>query len=156
MKESWGLRFEKWAPLLAALAAGLLWIIAKFKFPANPDALLGASAAVASIFASFLGVAQAIILGMKDGKLFKLLKELRYTDRLYNYISRGITGAVCFAVVSLLCFFVDVTNNETLGEIEVYYWQVMWVFAATYAVATYARVSRLLFKLLSQEDAPVS
>ncbi|WP_230534168.1 hypothetical protein [Microvirga roseola] len=137
--------FERVWPWAGAAVAVLVWWYFGAPFPQSADGLFGASATVASVFASFLGVAQAIILTIKGTETFKRLEKLDYIDSLFGYLRTAILAAVVFASLSIIGFFLD--RNVFSGH-----WIIVfpggWIGAGALALLTYARVSNILFKLL--------
>lgn len=138
---------ERLWPYVAALAVVVIWFAAGQPFPTTPDGLFGASATVASVFASFLGVSKAIILAIKPTPTYQLLKDLGYTTDLFGYLRSGIVALVAFAGLSILGFFVDPKRVIDGYPIFVCF-QFAWVGAAAVSLFTYARISGILFKVL--------
>jgi len=136
-------------PWLGAAIVVILWkCILKSPFPnaPDPDSLFGAAATVASIFASFLGVSQAIILSIKGTESFRILDKLGYGNVLFSYLREGIIASIAFASLSIVGFFVE---QEYITHALIFeYFKIAWVFFAVAALLTYVRVTNLLFKLL--------
>lgn len=125
----------------------MLWRYFGSPFPASPDGLFGTAATVAAVFASFLGVAKAIILSIKTSDAYKILAQKGYTSELFGYLRSGIFASVLFASLSILGFFVSkesVIHGHKLYSI----FSMAWIFAGAYSPFTYIRVTNILFKLL--------
>lgn len=145
------LHWEKVWPWLGAVAVTAIWWFVGKPFPKSPDGLLGAAATVASVFASFLGVSKAIILTIKGTRTYKALEKSNYIDSLFAYLRVGIYGAVAFASISLLGFFVE--PNLKSPDFWLYQWYCcLWVTSGALALFTYIRIANILFKLLKQPE----
>lgn len=142
-----GRLWEQFAPLLGAIVIVLLWRYVGSPFPMNPDGLFGASATVASVFASFLGVSKAIILSIKATDFYKILAQKGYTSELFSYLRSGIFASVLFASLSILGFFVS--KEALMHGIKLYsIFSMVWIFAGALSLLAYIRVTNILFKLL--------
>lgn len=145
MKDSPALFLERYAPYAVSAVSWSIWYYYGAPFPRNADALLATSATVASIFASFLGVAMAIILTVKKTESFRVIERLGYANTLFNYIRSGILGSVLLACVSVIGFFVINSEFSVL-------FSSFWVISAVFSLVTYYRVTSLIFKLLRQSE----
>jgi hypothetical protein len=147
---SWAQRLEKFWPYIgAALVVVCWWKLFDTTFPLkeHSDSLFGTAATVASVFASFLGVAKAIILGMKNTAVWDVLRKNNYTDFLFGYLKAGIFASVVFAAASIVGFFID--RDGILFGHNVFNWfSAVWIFLGALALFTYLRISNILFKLL--------
>src|SRR4051794_40295600 len=97
---------ERSWPWLASLCALAIWWWVGRPFPRATDGLFGSAATLASIFASFLGVAMAIILGFKGTESFRVIEKLGFASILFGFLKAGIFSSVVFACLSLLGFFI--------------------------------------------------
>jgi hypothetical protein len=142
-----GSKFESAWPWAGALIVAAAWEYFGPKFPEPPDSVLGTAATVASVFASFLGVSEALLLTIKDTAAIKKLSEHGYSVQLLAYLRSGIYASVSFAVLSIAGYFID--HHKLLFHHHVYSAFVLaWVTAASMSLFSYARVSHLFFKLL--------
>lgn len=143
------LAIERLWPWVGAIVAMVAWTMLGAPYPSAPNDLFAASATVASVFASFLGVSKAIILSYRGTPAYTVLQKLNYTEVLYGYLKAGIIGSVIFALLSILGFFVD---KETIvrGYKAYPIFSAAWVGAGTLALFTYVRITNILFKLLRQ------
>jgi hypothetical protein len=125
----------------------VVWLVLRSPFPSSPDNLFSAAASVASVFASFLGVAQAIVLTIKDSDAFKVLRDRGYANELFSYLRDGIYASIVFASLSIIGFFVD---KETIyGGVRLYkVFSMAWIATGCLSVFMYLRISNILFKLL--------
>lgn len=140
---------ERSWPYIGALTLVGGWYAAGMPFPATPDGLFGASATVASVFASFLGVSKAIILSIKGTEIYKALEKLKYTEDLFGYLRAGIWASVLFATLSILGFFVD-HERMVFGYRAYSVFAALWVGAGSLSLLTHLRITNILFKLLKQ------
>lgn len=141
--------WERFWPWLASTLVVAIWQYFDSPFPSEPDSLFGAAAAVASVFASFLGVAQAIILSVKGSEAYRIIDDLGYTGLLFSFLRVGILAAVVFASLSILGFFIS--GDAVVGDYSVSTaFQSAWIFAGALSLFAYARISNILFKLLKQ------
>lgn len=147
MGRVFGYWFEKFWPWIAAGAAAVLWSRCGSPFPSDPDGLFAAAAAVAAIFASFLGVAEAIILSIKGTDTYRILEKLEYTNTLFEYLRTAIYASVLFASLCILGFFIA-PDSTVFGYEGYFLFKLVWVFMAALSLATYARITNVLFKLL--------
>jgi hypothetical protein len=146
---------EKLWPWLGALVIVIVWWLSGKPFPATPDALFGAAATVASVFASFLGVSKAIILTIKGTQTYKALEKAHYTETLFRYLKAGIYGSVIFASLSIVGFFID--HNTLIKGYSLYSgFCLVWVASGSFAVFTYMRIANILFRLLKQPEVTAS
>jgi hypothetical protein len=141
--------WERIWPWLFTLLTVAVWYFTGKSFPKNTDGLFAASAAVAAVFASFLGVAQALILSVKGTESYKVLERLGYTPLLFDYLRVGILSSVAFATLSIIGFFVD-ENVKPLGVNLYGTFEMTWVASGALSLFSYARISNILFKLLKQ------
>lgn len=141
--------FERWWPIGASLAVVAIWFSTGGHFPENPDNLFGASASVASVFASFLGVSKAIMLSIRDSRAYKALVKTGHIEALFDYLRSGIVSSIIFAALSIVGFLAD-KKAEVRGYNLFGLFQFGWLFFATLSVFTYLRISNILFKLLKQ------
>jgi hypothetical protein len=144
---SLSLFWERVWPLIGATVVVAVWLKLGKPFPASPDGLFGAAATVSSIFASFLGVAKALILTIKGTETYKVLVQRGYTAELFAYLRDGIFASVFFASCSILGFFV---SHETIVWNQPLFilFEPVWVFAGALSLLTYLRITNILFKLL--------
>lgn len=139
--------WERAWPWLGAICIVLLWRNLGSPFPPTPDNLFSAGAGVAAVFASFLGVAKAIILSIKDSKTYQVLKERGYADDLFGYLRGGIFASVFFASLSILGFFIS--KDAVWHGYKVFtVFSALWILAGALSALTYIRISNILFKLL--------
>jgi hypothetical protein len=139
--------WERSWPWAAAVAVTSAWWWIGHPFPESPDALFGASATVASVFASFLGVSKALILTIKGTPTYQILEKKGYTSALFKYLRVGIFAAILFSSMSIVGFFVD--HEATIADKKVYVvFSIAWVSSGALALFTYIRISNILFKLL--------
>ena len=141
--------WERAWPWIGATAAALLWFHAEMEFPRSSETLLGTAATVASIFASFLGVAEALIIGLRGTASYQVLTKAGYTDLLFGYLRAGVLSAVLFACLSVLGFFIPLENSLTTNP-EAHIFSAVWIFSGSLALLTFIRISNILFKLLHQ------
>jgi hypothetical protein len=150
MNESWSLKAERWGPAIGTIGVTLAWFfLLGAPFPTSKDNLLSASATVASIFASFLGVAAAIILSIKGSPTYNVLIKLGYVSIMINYLKSAVIYAVLFAIISMSGFFIEHRILIGSADISLIY-RVIWVLSGTQAAFTYMRITSILFKLLNQ------
>lgn len=133
---------ERYWPWAAATILTTAWWYAAMPFPKSPDGLFGVAATVASIFASFLGVAMAILLTIKDTPTYKKLRELGRQDDLFGFLRQGITSAVVFAALSIIGFFIPDFPSWATGHAA------LWVFFGVASLGCQIRITEILFKLL--------
>lgn len=138
---------EKWYPLLFAAVAGAAWVPLDLDFPPDPTGLFGAAATVASVFAGFLGASKAIILTMKGNEAVKRLTDLGYTALLYLYLAHGVVGAVGFAFISVVGFFIY--SNQPSHQV-ICLFEASWIALAAFSLASYYRITSIIFKLLQK------
>ncbi|ODA96488.1 hypothetical protein BFX40_28995 [Mesorhizobium sp. SEMIA 3007] len=141
--------WERTWPWLGALAITVFWYWVGGPFPKTPDTLFGTAATVASVFASFLGVAEAIIIGLKGSASYKVLEKAGYTSLLFGYLRSGILSAVTFATLSIVGFFIA-DDVKIDGYLVAHVFAAIWITVGGASVLTFARISNILFKLLHQ------
>jgi hypothetical protein len=140
-------RFEQWWPLGASVAVVLAWYGAGAFFPPQPEGLFSTAATVAAVFASFLGVAKAIILSIQRSRTYKILKELGHTTTLFSHLRDGIVASIAFAGLSIVGFFIS--HERIICGFKLFsIFEFVWVFFAALSLFTYVRISNILFKLL--------
>jgi len=140
---------EDIAPYLLALLCVVVWLLFKTPFPKNPDALFGATATVASVFASFLGVSKALILSIKETPTYKVLKKLNQTNRLFSFLKAGIWSAVVLAALSILGFFIS--HEASVYKIPWFtIFAGFYIFSSALSLFLFGRVTNIFFKLLNQ------
>ena len=139
---------ERRLPFFGAVAVSISWFCIGRPFPSPPDNLLGVSATVASVFAGFIGASGAIVLTIKDTRLFKILSEHGYNQDIFSYLRDSLFSATVFATLSLAGYFVEPIHSLGISSLGLY--RPLWVFIAFYSLFTFARVSHILFKLLRQ------
>ena len=127
------------------------WLWAGNPFPDRPDGLFGASATVASVFASFLGVSKAIVLTIKGTATYKFLEKAGKTDDLFRYLRAGIFASVTFAALSILGFFID-HKTIILAHHLFKVFCLIWVAGGALALFAYVRITNILFALLKQPE----
>ena len=88
---------------------------------------------------------------MKDTLTYKNLKQAKFTDILFDYLGSGIFWAICFAVLSIVGFFLIYPSGDKPSGHFLILFEAMWVFTGLQSAATYTRISRILFKLLRQD-----
>lgn len=143
--------WERTYPWMGAVIAVAVWWYAELAFPDTPDSLFGTSATVASVFASFLGVAKGLILTIKNTETYRIVERNGFIKYFYEYLGAAIWSAIIFAVVSVSGFFVYASGNDpVLVEVVRRIYQIIWVFFAALALLTYVRFGRILFRLLKQ------
>lgn len=147
--------YEKWKPALFSIGAGAIWYLLGKPFPLFADGLLGASATVASVLASFLGVSKAILLSIKGSRAFKILEKIGATDRLFRYLKAGIDSSIAFAFTSIFGFFIDKDWILINHHISVLY-HLAWVLIGVYSLMAYLRISSILFNILKQASVSQS
>ncbi|QCO05443.1 hypothetical protein [Azospirillum argentinense] len=141
--------WERFHPWIGAVVAVAVWWYAEMAFPVNPDSLFGTAATVASVFASFLGVAKGLILTIKSTETYKVLERNGYLAPFYEYLGVAIWAAIAFAVVSVIGFFVYAGGADTeAAENMRKLYKLAWVFCAALALLSYVRFGRILFRLL--------
>lgn len=141
--------YERLWPWGGALLTVAGWYYLGARFPCEPETLFGTAATVASVFASFLGVAQAIIIGLKGSPSYNILEKMGYTSLLFGYLRAGILSAVGFACLSILGFFID--RGATIGEYDAHrVFAALWIACGAASLLTFTRISNILFKLLHQ------
>ena len=140
---------ERFGPLVGALIGACFWASIGKPFPQTTDSLFGTAATVASVFASFLGVSETIILTVKDTEVYRALSSKGYTSLLFRFLKSGIIGASLFAGLSLLGFFFD-ASSSLYGHKIFGTFKFFWVFSGLYGFLSYARITNILFKLLRQ------
>jgi hypothetical protein len=139
--------WEKTWPWGGTLIVLVVWAWCGRPFPSSPDALFGASATVASVFASFLGVSKAIILTIKGTKTYQILEQKGYTPCLFRYLRAGIFASVLFSTMSILGFFID--REKSVADHNLYsMFSAAWIASGALSLLTYLRISNILFKLL--------
>ena len=142
-------KFESLWPYVGTVIALFCWYKFGAPFPPSPDGLFGASATLASIFASFLGVSKAVILSIKASETYKILEKAGYTDLLYDYLKSGIFSSVMFAALSIIGFFVSPHKDAEFYGLNLFsMFAGIWVLFGFLALATYIRITNILFKLL--------
>ena len=142
---------ERAWPWIAALIVSAAWARSGKPMPADADTLFGTAATVASIFASFLGVAQAIIIGLREGPVYKVLEEGKLLSLLFGYLQAAIFSSVAFAGLSILGFFLPVGEVAQNRVVEIF--MIIWVAAGALALFTFFRITQLFFRLLNQEES---
>ena len=142
-----GLLWERWETWIISLTVSVLWYILKINFPQDPSGLLGASATLAAVFAGFLGVAQGLILTMKDSEAYKILKENDLLSRLFSYLRSGISSSVFLAVLSVVGFFLVTPNTGIKSQYKIIF-ESIWAFSSMFSFVSYHRITKIMFKLL--------
>jgi hypothetical protein len=140
---------ENYGPLFLAIVCVGIWLVFKTPFPQDPDALFGATATVASVFASFLGVSKALILSIKETPTYKVLKKLNQTNRLFTFLKAGIWSAVFLAALSILGFFIS--HKATIYTVPWFtIFAGFYIFSGALSLFLFVRITNIFFKLLSQ------
>lgn len=142
-----GLFWERWEAWVVSLITATIWYYFKISFPQDPSGLLGASATLAAVFAGFLGVAQGLILTMKDSEAYKILKANDLLSRLFSYLRSGISSSVFLAVLSVVGFFLVTPNSGIKIQYKTIY-EAMWAFSSMFSFLSYHRITKIMFKLL--------
>lgn len=140
-------QIEKLWPWITAAFALLFWLHLGMPFPKSSENLFGTAATVASVFASFLGVAKAIILSIKETAVYRTLVRLNYSDRLFSFLRVGIFSSVFFAVMSILGFFIS--DKYLVYEISLFsLFSGAWIFSGVLALCAYIRITDIMFSIL--------
>lgn len=143
------LLIERYWPLASATGVAAAWWALAIPFPDDRGTLMGTAATVASVFASFLGVAQAIIIGLNGSPAYNVLKSAGYTTILFTYLRSGILSAVTLAGLSIVGFFIR--GGVIIWGVDVYLvFGIAWVWSGVLALFCFARITNILFKLLNQ------
>lgn len=145
---SGALLWERYQPLFVGVVVACAWMwIFGAPFPWPAENLFATAATLASVLAGFLGVAQSVVLTIKDTAVYRRLDGAGYVNQFFSYLRFGVNSAITFAALSVIGFFV--TREQTVLGYEVLpYFRFVWVAAGALAVTAYLRVSGLLFLLL--------
>lgn len=139
--------WERHGPWLVAVTLTLvIWLLncwvdgVDIKFPEQDDIkfLLGASITSGAIFTSFLGTSLSFLSGVKTPAYY-IVRETGYNNLLLAYFREAILGSLGFSLLSLSGYFVNKHN-------DIYFYA--WVAVGTFAVFSFWRCVKLLFKIL--------
>lgn len=133
-----------WPYVATPICVAMWWFIgAPFPKPAGP--LLGGALTAIAVLVGFLATAKAIMLSVAASPVFKSLKETGFTSPLFSYMFEALWAGIAFLVFSVVGFFIDSADRS----LPIAY-TAIWMAGGTLAVFLYARITRILFLLLSR------
>lgn len=145
MKQYERLFESAWPYVLGALPA-LVWYWGfNGPFPVPSAPLLGAALTATAVVVGFLATAKAVMLGVATSDVFQRLKAAGFTGSLFRYLFEAIWAGMFFLVFSVFGFFLDAPNTP----LPPWYTQA-WVLLGSIVVLLFARITRILFILLSK------
>ncbi len=137
------LQFERWWPYFAtAIVVGGWWYFGQARFPARPDALLGASGGASAVLVGFLATSKTIILSLSGSTVMIKIRDAGYQEILFRYLYSALTWGFALLVASVVGFIVQ--SEDGLPSL----YEALWVAVACLASFTYWRVTHILFKVL--------
>jgi len=139
--------WEQWYPLLGGvtITAVLFYVVSDFPVTAEAaPSLFSAIVSISAITVGFLATAKSILVSIDDKPIIANLKRLGMYDRLITYLLSAIYWSFALAVVSSVCFIVDLKNPVWWHPWLLF----LWLFVLVTAGFTCFRVIHLFGKIL--------
>lgn len=132
-------------PFVAGLSIGIMHKAAGLSQPSSP-LFFSSSLTVAGIAVGFLGTSLAVLLAIDGRWIVQHLKERQAYRPILHYIAAAIRWGFLVAVASLAWLWTWPVTPEPNPLAP---WFSVWVGLCVTAVLAWARVTRLIFKLLA-------
>ncbi len=130
---------EQIYPYLISFAWLGLWIFKGFSLPAAPEALLGASVTMGSIFVGFLATSKAIFATIYDSIVMKKLYDQDKVKFLVWYLGEATFISMLLIAISIIGFFQKVFPKIVSS---------IWSFFIICSALTFLRVVVIFLKIL--------
>jgi hypothetical protein len=142
-------KVERFYPLCAGVLAGFAWHY--FQPPMAPDGkeFLAAAISLGAVLTGFIATAKAILAALPNQSTMKYLREGKYIDDLIDYLAHALYGCLFFSIIALAGFFLLKANDTKLPE----WFGVVMIGMGTFALLSFHRVARLLFKIIRRSGA---
>jgi len=136
------LSYERWYPLVVAVATTALWGYFDAPFPKDSKEFLAAALSYAATLTGFLATAKAILMAMPSDSVMGRLKSSGYLEDLVRYLREAIYFCLVFCALNLAGFFFDTSNTP------IAYWY-LWVFWGTLSSVLFFRVvAQIMLRIL--------
>ncbi len=138
------LTFERWYPVIFALAASVLaWILCA-TLPDNDSyraGLLSAAISASAIFVGFVATSKSILMAMPSGGIRQQLKDSDFQSDLAEYLNQAMVSNLVFCTVNILGFF-PIANQH------IYFYSTIWIGLGVFCIASFWRVGQVMTAIL--------
>lgn len=137
------LTFERWYPVIYAMASMLLAYMLSASLPKSDSylaGLLSASISASAISIGFIATAKSILIALPSD-FRNQLKNSNYMGDLARYLNEAMTANIIFCTLNIAGFFTTFQEN-------LLYVSPIWIGIGVFCIATFWRVGRVMVAIL--------
>lgn len=141
------LSFERWYPLLFAVAAAVAAFLMDTSLPDGNDGyragLLSAAISASAIFVGFVATSKSILMALpkEPGGIRQQIHDSNFIHDLANYLNQAMASSLAFCALNIAGFFPTVQAHMS-------WYSPIWIGLGVFCVFSFWRVGRVMTVIL--------